>query len=76
LEERLLTFGGFSFRDGIRGAWEHESRIHRDESRQFEVALASWRQVPDWLELVFWVRQSFRQVALYVVVAGIPEVLA
>jgi hypothetical protein len=77
LEDRLLArFGGFSMAGNVRGAWRSQERHYTDVSRQYVVALASWWQLPEWLQLVDWARTTFRQEALYVKVAGIPEVRA
>ena len=35
----------------------------------------SWTQLADWLRLVRWAGQRFRQEAIYLEVAGLPEVL-
>ena len=75
LEQQLIRFGGFSRESGIVGAWEFEGRQHRDRSRRYVVALASWTQLPAWLSLIQWVRQEFGQEAIYIEVAGVPEVL-
>lgn len=74
LESRLVLFGGFSLRTGVEGAWEAGGRIYRDRSREYSVALLSWWLLPAWLEIVDWARDHFRQVALYIEVAGIPEI--
>lgn len=60
---------------GVHGTWEHGGRLYRDVSRQYVVSLTSWRQLPAWLELMDWVRQAFTQRAIYIEVAGVPEVL-
>ncbi len=75
LERRLLEFGGFTCARGVSGAWEHEGRVYRDSSRRYEVALEDWGRLHGWLEAVRWVRWHFRQEAIYIEVAGIPEVL-
>lgn len=76
IEERLLLLGGFSWNPGVRGVWQSSSgRVYRDRSRQYLVSLASWTQLPAWLEVVLWARRRFRQEALYIKVAGIPEIL-
>lgn len=76
LEQQLVTrFGGFSMQPGVVGAWGSDGTVYRDVSNRYEVALASWTQLPQWLDLVYWVRHSFRQVAVYIEVAGVPEVL-
>ena len=75
LEQQLLQFGGFSRTTGVAGAWTSEGRIYRDTSRQYIVSLASWTQLPSWLEVVQSARKQFRQEAIYVEVAGVPEVI-
>lgn len=76
LEQRLIqTFGGFSGGDLIRGAWADNDAIYRDTNRRYEVALASWTKVPDFLNLVAWIRTRFRQIAIYIEIAGIPEII-
>jgi hypothetical protein len=75
LEDRLLQFGGFSFTDGVYGTWQFGGRMYRDRSRRYTVSLTSWMQLPASLELVHWVRGTFRQEAIYVEVAGVPEIV-
>jgi hypothetical protein len=75
LEDRLIArFGGFSVAGNVCGAWRSQERLYTDVSRQYVVALASWWHLPAWPQLVDWARTTFRQEALYVKVAGIPEV--
>ena len=74
LEARLLPFGGFSVRHGVEGVWQAQGRIFRDRSREYTVALPSWWALASWLAVVDWARSHFRQVALYIEVAGIPEI--
>jgi hypothetical protein len=74
LEGRLVAFGGFSRTANVQGRWYDSGRIYADTSRQYVVALASWWQLPIWLEIVDWARVIFRQEALYVKVAGIAEI--
>lgn len=76
LEQRLLDFGGFSRTTGVVGAWRAENRVFRDRSTRYTVSLQSWRQLADWLAVADWARTNFRQEALYVEVAGVPEVLS
>lgn len=75
LEERLLDFGGYSEARGVRGAWTAGDRVYRDVSRQYIVALASWTDLPRWLEVVRWAKERFEQEAIYIEVAGVPEIL-
>ena len=39
------------------------------------VSLQSLRQVPDFLPEADWTRERFRQEAVYIEVAGVPEIL-
>ena len=74
-EERLLLFGGFSRESGVTGAWQSDEQVYRDMSRRYVMALASWTEVPAWLALIQWVRKRFREEAIYIEIAGVPEVI-
>ena len=76
LDRRLLQFGGASAGGLVSGTWESDGGVHREKSRQYQVGLARWTDLPDWLDLLRWVRGRFRQDAIYFEVAGIPEILA
>ncbi len=76
LRERLLVFGGYTRIAGVVGEWRSIGRVYRDRSYQFVIALESWKQFPAWLELVQLVHSAFRQEAIYVEVAGQPEILS
>jgi hypothetical protein len=73
-EDRLFTFGGLTREGDVAGTWRSGTSVYRDVSRRYVVALESWWQLPAWLEVVDWARVWFRQEALYVRVAGVPEV--
>ncbi len=76
LERRLLQLsGGLSKQEGITGTWLDEGVSYGDVSRQYTVAISSWRTFPPWLSIVEWAREEFRQVAMYIRVAGIAEIL-
>lgn len=75
LDRRLLRFGGASAGGLVSGAWEGRHGIRREQSREYHVGLTGWTDLPDWLDLVRWVRRRFRQEAVYIEVAGIPEIL-
>jgi hypothetical protein len=75
LNRRLVaTFGGYSVVSGVQGAWQFEGQLYHDRSRQYTVAFASWGQLSTWLEIVTWVRENFRQEAIYIEVDGRPEI--
>lgn len=75
LEDRLLALGGFSLREGIVGAWHADGRVYRDVSGEYTVSLRTWRALPSWSVLVEWALEAFNQEALYIEVAGLPEIL-
>jgi hypothetical protein len=76
LDERFLQFGGSSWRNGVRGVWQAGGRVYRDRSREYTVSLTSWLDFPAWLEVVLWAREAFDQQAIYIEVAGVPEILS
>lgn len=75
LEHKLLQFGGFTDGGLVQGAWTDNGQTYRDTNRRWEVALTSWTQLPVWLEVAQWTRTRFRQVAIYIEIAGIPEII-
>jgi hypothetical protein len=76
LEHRVMQVSaGFSYRAEVHGTWQSDGRVYRDVSREFTVSLQSWQQFPSWLALVEWIREQFQQEALYIEVAGLPEIL-
>lgn len=76
LDRRLLRFGGASDTGRVTGTWENDGGgVHREKSRQYQVSLQRWTDLPDWLDLIRWARHRFRQQAIYVEVAGIPEII-
>jgi hypothetical protein len=75
LERRFRRFGGHT-QSPVSGAWVGGSgRVYRDRSRQYTVSLASWTQIPDWLNVVHWLRECFQQQAVYIRIAGLPEIV-
>ncbi|MGH2354932.1 MAG: hypothetical protein ACRDJN_25255 [Chloroflexota bacterium] len=75
LEERLLQFGGFSQTRNVVGAWQADGHTYRDVSVQYTCSLRSWLHLHAWLDVVLWAREQFRQKALYIEVAGVPEIV-
>lgn len=76
LDEAILErFDGYTRRFGGEGAWRSGGRVYRDESYEYTISLMSWNRLPAWLDVVRWARQRFRQEAIYIEVAGIPEIL-
>lgn len=76
IETRLVeTFGAFSRRDGMQGAWQGpDGRVYRDRNTTYEVALNRWKQIAEWLAIVEDARQVTRQLALYIEIAGVPDI--
>lgn len=72
--ELAARFGGFSERRGVEGRWVYEGRTYHDRSRELTVAFSTWGQLPAWLAIVEWARVEARQEALYIRVAGTPEI--
>ena len=76
LRRKLVdTIGGYSNTGVVRGAWRDGETVYTDASQQIIVSLESVRQIPQWLEIVEWVLREFRQEAVYVEIAGTPEIL-
>src|SRR5947209_20452820 len=76
-QDLVEAFGGFTRQSNLAGVWRSPSgRIFRDSNRQYTVSLSSWTQLPAWLGVVLAAQRRFQQEALYIRVAGIPEVLS
>jgi len=75
LEERLLQFGGYTRGADVEGAWKTPVKVYRDRSRQYITSLNSWTRLHEWLSILFWARERFRQETMYIEVAGIPEII-
>ena len=66
--------GGYTEAASVNGEWINENGvIFQDNNRVFIVTLASWKQLPAWLELVESVRATFEQEAIYGEINGAPE---
>ncbi len=75
LDRRLLRFGGASAAGMVSGTWDSGEGVHRENNLQYQVGLQRWTDLPEWLDLIRWARRRFRQQAIYVEVAGIPEII-
>lgn len=75
LEDRLLQFGGVTRGPEVRGVWIDRGKTYYDKSRVYESFLSSWADFPRWLEIVRWAREHFRQEAMAIEVAGIPDII-
>jgi hypothetical protein len=67
---------GASRQIGLTGAWRGPDRVDTDEVSRYDVSVSSWLDIPNWLGVALWVRERFRQEAVYIEIAGIPEILA
>lgn len=67
--------GGFSITRDVEGVWRYEGRTYLDRSDRYEVAMPDWDGVAPFLKLARWARVQFRQEAMYIEIAGIPQVI-
>lgn len=74
--QALELAGGWTRETGAVGAWKDGDTVYDDELRVYSIALSSWLQVPAFLKLAEWARVQFAQEAIYVEIAGIPEIIA
>jgi hypothetical protein len=73
---RLLALsGGYTDAGQVQGVWVDSGRTYDDRSRRYEVAIQSWRDVHAVIELADWVRDAFRQEAIYIEIAGLAEII-
>lgn len=77
LEAMLLErFGGFTDAGLKGGTWRSDDgTTYRDGSRQYDIWLAGWRDVPGFLEVVEWVALNFKQLAVGYTIAGVPDIM-
>lgn len=77
LADRLTAIeGGYSYTGKVKGEWvDKDGTTYTDWTNRYEVALTTWRNLGKWLAVVDWAREAFRQEAMYVEVAGVPEIL-
>lgn len=75
LYARLARIAGGATRRGPhQGSWlGPDSNLYTEPIFEFEVAVASWFDVPAFLEIVIWIQFHFRQLAIHFKVAGIHE---
>ena len=76
-ENQLVARGfGVSLEIGrIRGIWQDEHGVtFRDKSRQYSVAISSWRDVATLIEVIDWACAQFEQEAIFATINGVPEI--
>lgn len=75
----LRDFGGFSKTPGVIGAWRTNiggrERVFHDRLCRYDVALDSWLALPLFIDFITHAQQVLHQQAMYVTIAGIPEIL-
>lgn len=75
LEDQLRAFGGFTRLGLVEGEWvDATGQIYRDRSRQYSSVL-SVRNLAAWLAIVTWTQERSRQEAMYIEIAGQPEIV-
>lgn len=76
LRSRLFSLsGGYTDAGAVSGVWEQDGKRYSDRSHRYEVAVNSWRDVAAFVALAEWAREAFRQEAIYIEIAGVPEIL-
>lgn len=77
LETVLLdAFGGYTVDGLVHGAWRSPyGKEMRDSCIRYVVALDSIAKLSAWVDLIHDVLVDFDQQAIYVEVAGIPEII-
>lgn len=76
VQHRLVAaFGGFTTQAGLSGTWvARGGRVYSDRNIAYYVSVGV-RQLPEWVAFAEWALAAFEQEAMYVEVAGTPEVL-
>ncbi len=74
LRDRPAVLGGGLTISGIStGFWLSAGRSYEERVRSYTVALDSWWQLPEFLQIVEWAREALEQEAMFVRIAGIAE---
>jgi hypothetical protein len=72
----VSLFGGLSRLEGLaRGQWMDAGRLYEDASRVYVVAVASITDGAKVAELVSFVKETFRQEAVFLRYLGVAEIL-
>jgi hypothetical protein len=75
IEGRLKQFGGYTRGPEQQGSWHDGTRWYREPNFPYHIALQSARDLPTWLAFVAWVQEMLGQAAMYIEIAGQPEVI-
>ena len=72
LRGRLMSIAGGFTALNCEGQWQDASgRTYKDKSLRYEAALASWEDLPGFLDLLRWLCLEARQLEVFYTVAGI-----
>ena len=75
-EALIGTFSsGATLRGRVSGRWLDSGQTFREPLREYEIAMESLRQIAPFLDAAEWARVHFRQLAVYVKVAGVVEII-
>lgn len=75
----VKLFGGFTYEGTVEGSWRPPGEGNTtvsDTSHRYTVTLSSWMDLRMWLDFVQQMRYRLRQEAIYIEVAGIPEIIS
>lgn len=74
----LEKFGGVTIEyNASKGLWKdpNTGTIYPDTHHKFIVALEHWNQVKDLIEIAETIKQELKQEAVYINIAGIPDII-
>jgi hypothetical protein len=76
LRRRLVDVaGGLTIEHEVSGVWiAPDGREVTEPMTPYSVALRSWWQMPEFLRIVEWAREALWQQAMFVKIAGVPEI--
>lgn len=75
-EVELAEFpGGFTLRGQVTGGWVDTERLYREPMFEYELGLDSLRKVAGLVQIAEAACGRFRQLAIFIKVAGIPEII-
>lgn len=75
-EVELAEFsGGFTLRGQVTGGWVDAGRLYREPMFEYEIGLDSLRKVEGLIHLAEGAASRFRQLAIFIKVAGVLEVI-
>jgi len=71
----IENFGGLTIEEKTStGFWVNEQgKVVQDETYKYIVAIQSWTDVPKLIEIAKFVKEEWKQDAVYINIAGIPD---